>query len=86
MNAIVVFNFRQEARRLFSSAPISKIYDVFTLETSDGVCIILKGFINKQQTILNGFPDEVLNNLIVFYIANICFEFRVCWVFGNWEC
>ncbi|XP_062005670.1 uncharacterized protein LOC133722824 [Rosa rugosa] len=49
-------------RRVFYSAPISKKYDVFTLETTDGVCIILDGIINKQQTIANGFPEEVLKN------------------------
>ncbi|KAK9920692.1 hypothetical protein M0R45_029240 [Rubus argutus] len=60
----------QEARRLFSSAPISKIYDVFTLETSDGVCIILKGVINKQQTIQNGFPDEIPKRFLFGFPAS----------------
>lgn len=78
----MVFNFRQEARRLFSSAPISKIYDVFTLETSDGVCIILKGVINKQLTIQNGFPDEVLNNPNC--VLHCEYVFRILGLSGVW--
>nr|XP_011466582.1 PREDICTED: uncharacterized protein LOC101312069 isoform X2 [Fragaria vesca subsp. vesca] len=46
-------------RRVFNSAPISKKHDVFTLETTDGVTVILDGIINKQQTIANGFSDEI---------------------------
>ena len=50
---------RQEAVRVFTSAPIAKRYDVFTVETSDGVCILLKGLINKHRSSLNGFPSQV---------------------------
>ena len=61
------FNDRQEIpRRVFNSAPISKKHDVFTLETTDGVTVILDGIINKQQTIANGFSDEVLKNALLF--------------------
>ncbi|XP_024189265.1 uncharacterized protein LOC112193374 isoform X1 [Rosa chinensis] len=56
-------------RRVFYSAPISKKYDVFTLETTDGVCIILDGIINKQQTIANGFPDEVARRFQLGFYA-----------------
>ncbi|KAF3449268.1 hypothetical protein FNV43_RR09996 [Rhamnella rubrinervis] len=52
----------QRAVRVFSSAPIAKIYDVFTLETVDGVCVVLRGFINKQRTTENGFPSEVFRH------------------------
>lgn len=45
--------------RVFSSAPIIKRYDVFTLETADGITVIIKGFINKLRTNENGFPSEV---------------------------
>lgn len=44
--------------RVFSSAPIAKRYDTFTVETVDGICVIIKGFINKQRTTDNGFPSE----------------------------
>ncbi|XP_050380715.1 uncharacterized protein LOC126797965 isoform X2 [Argentina anserina] len=46
-------------RRVFNSAPITKSHDVFTLETTDGVCVILGGLINKQQTVANGFSEEI---------------------------
>lgn len=45
--------------RVFSSAPIHRRYDVFTLETTDGICVIIKGFMNKARTVENGFPSEV---------------------------
>ncbi|GAV62706.1 SANTA domain-containing protein [Cephalotus follicularis] len=44
--------------RLFTSAPIVKRYDVFTLETSDGICVRLNGFMNKSRARENGFPSE----------------------------
>ncbi|KAK2975096.1 hypothetical protein RJ640_014458 [Escallonia rubra] len=46
------------ARRAFCSAPILKRYDVFTLETMDGICVLIKGFLNKARTEENGFPSE----------------------------
>ncbi|KAF5953779.1 hypothetical protein HYC85_006635 [Camellia sinensis] len=49
----------QQAVRVFSSAPILKRYDVFTLETVDGIFVLIKGFINKDRTKENGFPSEV---------------------------
>lgn len=45
--------------RVFTSAPIVKRYDVFTLETADGIYVVIKGFINKSRTMENGFPSEV---------------------------
>ncbi|KAL2502865.1 uncharacterized protein Fot_36713 [Forsythia ovata] len=54
----------QQAMRVFSSAPILKRYDVFTLETTDGICVIIKGFMNKARTVENGFPSEVCNHFI----------------------
>ncbi|KAK8632248.1 hypothetical protein V6N13_072643 [Hibiscus sabdariffa] len=48
-----------KAFRLFTSAAIVKRYDVFTLQTADGICVCIRGFINKQQTIENGFSSEV---------------------------
>ncbi|GAB4856803.1 hypothetical protein Ancab_014721, partial [Ancistrocladus abbreviatus] len=49
---------RQGPKRMFSSAPIIKRYDLFTLETADGVCVMLSGYINKLRTIENGFSSE----------------------------
>ncbi|XP_059667804.1 kinetochore-associated protein KNL-2 homolog [Cornus florida] len=54
----------QQARRVFSSAPIHRRFDVFTLETVDGIFIIIKGFINKVRTEENGFPAEVFNHFV----------------------
>ncbi|TQE04146.1 hypothetical protein C1H46_010258 [Malus baccata] len=55
-----MLNFRHEARREFSSAPISKRFDIFTLETLDGICVAIIGFINEQNTIENRIPSEVV--------------------------
>lgn len=60
MAMVALINFREGARRVFSSAPIAKRFDVFTLETVDGICVSIKGFINKQKTTENGFPSEVV--------------------------
>ncbi|XP_007027063.2 PREDICTED: uncharacterized protein LOC18597787 isoform X2 [Theobroma cacao] len=51
-----------EAVRLFTSAPIVKRYDVFTLETADGICVCIKGFINRHRTEENGFSSEVFTH------------------------
>ncbi|CAN6690015.1 unnamed protein product [Malus baccata var. baccata] len=53
------FKFSDELLREFSSAPISKRFDIFTLETLDGICVAIIGFINEQNTIENGIPSEV---------------------------
>ncbi|KAM7468094.1 hypothetical protein LguiB_015656 [Lonicera macranthoides] len=53
-----------QPRRLFSSAPILKIHDVFTLETTDGICVILEGFINKAHTKENGFTSDVFDYFV----------------------
>ncbi|KAL8153776.1 hypothetical protein V2J09_011536 [Rumex salicifolius] len=48
----------QPALRVFCSAPIVKRLDLFTLKTADGIFVLLKGLINKQQTYDNGFSEE----------------------------
>ncbi|KAH0637816.1 hypothetical protein KY285_035041 [Solanum tuberosum] len=53
-----------QALRGFTSAPILKIYDVFNLETIDGICVVLKGFINKSRSEENGFPSEVIEQFL----------------------
>ncbi|XP_073047125.1 uncharacterized protein [Primulina eburnea] len=54
----------QRAMRVFSSAPILKSHDMFTLETTDGICVLIKGFINKARTLENGFPSDVFNHFV----------------------
>ncbi|PHT72110.1 hypothetical protein T459_22895 [Capsicum annuum] len=53
-----------QALRVFSSAPILKVYDVFNLETIDGICVVLNGFINKSRSEENGFPSEVFEQFL----------------------
>lgn len=45
--------------RVFVSAAVIKRYDVFSLETADGICVMISGFINEQRTLENGFAAEV---------------------------
>ena len=60
---------RQHATRLFSSAPIIKRNDAYTLETADGVTVVVQGMINKERTQDNGFPLEVCDHFC-FYTNN----------------
>ncbi|CAI9289735.1 unnamed protein product [Lactuca saligna] len=53
------------AERCFSSAPIVKAYDFFELETVDGVCVILQGYINKEKTLGSGFSSEVFDHFVI---------------------
>ncbi|XP_059462312.1 kinetochore-associated protein KNL-2 homolog isoform X2 [Corylus avellana] len=63
--AVAGFTSReQQAVRVFSTAPIVNRYDVFTLETADGICVLLKGFINKLRTNDNGFPSTVFSRFV----------------------
>ncbi|XP_044474225.1 uncharacterized protein LOC123202381 isoform X3 [Mangifera indica] len=69
--AVAGFTSRElQAMRVFTSAPIVKRFDVFTLETADGICIILKGFINKSRTIQNGFSYEVFSHFVFGFPTN----------------
>ncbi|XP_059305615.1 kinetochore-associated protein KNL-2 homolog [Lycium ferocissimum] len=54
-----------QALRVFSSAPILKTNDVCNLETIDGICVILKGFINKSRSEENGFSSEVVEQFLL---------------------
>ncbi|KAL3839552.1 hypothetical protein ACJIZ3_024143 [Penstemon smallii] len=54
----------KQPMRVFSSLPILKRYDEFTLETTDGKCVIIKGSINKARTSENGFPSDVCNHFM----------------------
>ncbi|KAK3226422.1 hypothetical protein Dsin_006284 [Dipteronia sinensis] len=63
--AVAGFPYRElQAMRVFTSAPIVKRLDIFTLESADGICIILRGFINKSHTMENGFSDEVFSHFL----------------------
>ncbi|KAJ0089329.1 hypothetical protein Patl1_31919 [Pistacia atlantica] len=69
--AVAGFTSRElQAMRVFTSAPIVKRFDVFTLETADGICIVLKGFINKSRTIENGFSSEVFSHFVFGFPTN----------------
>lgn len=52
--------------RVFKSAPITKRYDFSTLETADGVCVVVSGLINKSRTTESGFSSEVCGSLAIF--------------------
>ncbi|XP_024037613.1 uncharacterized protein LOC18039753 isoform X3 [Citrus clementina] len=61
--AIAGFTSRElQAKRVFTSAPIAKSYDPFSLETSDGIYIIIRGLINKSRTLENGFSSDVFSH------------------------
>lgn len=50
---------KEEAVRVFNSAPIIKRYDEVSLETVDAIYVLIRGFINKQRTLDNGFTPQV---------------------------
>ncbi|KAK9054963.1 hypothetical protein SSX86_026042 [Deinandra increscens subsp. villosa] len=58
------------AARAFFSAPILKIYDLFQLETVDGVCVMLQAFINRVRTLENGFLPEVFDHFLIGFPHN----------------
>ncbi|XP_027911351.1 kinetochore-associated protein KNL-2 homolog isoform X3 [Vigna unguiculata] len=55
---------KDEAMRVFVSAPVIERYDVFSLMTADGIYLIISGFINEQRTIENGFDPQILNRFL----------------------
>ncbi|XP_027364399.1 kinetochore-associated protein KNL-2 homolog [Abrus precatorius] len=55
---------KHEALRIFVSAPVIKRYDLFSLATVDGICILLSGFINEQRTLENGFTAQVFSHFL----------------------
>ncbi|KAJ1416859.1 SANT associated [Sesbania bispinosa] len=61
---------KEGARRLFVSAPVVKRYDVFSLETADGIYVNINGFINEQRTLENGFAPEVFNHFLFGFPPN----------------
>ncbi|GKC99509.1 kinetochore-associated protein KNL-2 homolog isoform X1, partial [Tanacetum coccineum] len=67
----IVSSHNNWAERCFSTAPILKENGIVELETVDGVCVILQGFINKERTLENGFSSEVFKHFV--------FGFPVYW-------
>ncbi|KAK7345677.1 hypothetical protein VNO77_16286 [Canavalia gladiata] len=61
---------KEEAMRVFVSAPVVKRYDVFSLETADRIYVIINGFINEQRTLENGFTPEVFNHFLFGFPPN----------------
>ncbi|XP_077245680.1 uncharacterized protein LOC143885408 isoform X2 [Tasmannia lanceolata] len=60
----------QQAVRVFHSAPIAKRHDSYTLETTDGITIMLWGLINKSHTHQNGFPPEACKKFLTGFPYN----------------
>ncbi|GAU44084.1 hypothetical protein TSUD_399660 [Trifolium subterraneum] len=61
---------KEEAVQIFVSAPIIKRYDVFSLETADGIYVITRGFINEQRTLENGFTPQILKSFLYGFPPN----------------
>ncbi|XP_048127181.1 kinetochore-associated protein KNL-2 homolog isoform X5 [Rhodamnia argentea] len=60
----------QQVVRVFKSAPITKRYDFSTLETADGVCVVVSGLINKSRTSESGFSSEIFNHFVFGFPPN----------------
>lgn len=45
--------------RVFTSSPIIKAFDFSTLQASDGICITLRGFLDKERVVKSGFTPQV---------------------------
>ncbi|KAL1200077.1 putative kinetochore-associated protein KNL-2 [Cardamine amara subsp. amara] len=73
-------SFESRAMRVFTSSPIIKALDVFTLQASNGICITLRGFLNKERVVKNGFKPEICREFIFGFppcwerICNDCFQ------------
>ncbi|BAT91276.1 hypothetical protein VIGAN_06259300 [Vigna angularis var. angularis] len=55
---------KDEAMRVFVSAPVIKRYDMFSLKTADGIYLLMSGFINEQRSVQNGFDPQVLDRFL----------------------
>ncbi|KAL5710919.1 hypothetical protein ACHQM5_021427 [Ranunculus cassubicifolius] len=56
--------------RVFSSAPISKRYNLLELETADGVTVFIRGYINQTRSQDNGISSEVCSHFLVGFPYN----------------
>ncbi|XP_014523029.1 uncharacterized protein LOC106779436 isoform X2 [Vigna radiata var. radiata] len=55
---------KDEAMRVFVSAPVIERYDMFSLKTADGIYLLISGFINEQRSFENGFDPQVLDRFL----------------------
>ncbi|XP_026391852.1 kinetochore-associated protein KNL-2 homolog isoform X2 [Papaver somniferum] len=53
------------AKRVFSSAPITKRHSLMSLKSADGINILIQGPINNSRSQENGFSPEVCSRFIV---------------------
>ncbi|XP_056172589.1 kinetochore-associated protein KNL-2 homolog [Syzygium oleosum] len=60
----------QQVVQVFKSAPITKRYDFATLETADGVCVVVSGLINKLRTTESGFSSEIFKHFVFGFPLN----------------
>ncbi|XP_047959496.1 kinetochore-associated protein KNL-2 homolog [Salvia hispanica] len=51
--------------RCFSSAPIVKRHDAVTLETDDGIALMVHGCLNRSRTLENGFSQEICDHFLI---------------------
>nr|CAD1820326.1 unnamed protein product [Ananas comosus var. bracteatus] len=68
--AVGGFTTRKQATRIFTSAPIVKRHDAYTLETEDGIIVIIQGMINRERMQSNGFPPEVSKCFLIGFPYN----------------
>ncbi|XP_038720911.1 kinetochore-associated protein KNL-2 homolog isoform X2 [Tripterygium wilfordii] len=54
----------QQQMRVFYSAPITRRFDIFTLETADGIYVMIQGLLNKLRTVENGFSSEASSHFL----------------------
>ncbi|CAA7021208.1 unnamed protein product [Microthlaspi erraticum] len=76
----IAASVESRAKRVFTSSPIIKAFDVFTIQASDGICITLRGFLNKDRLVKSGFLAEISREFIFGFppsweqICNSCFR------------
>ncbi|CAN8255188.1 unnamed protein product [Cochlearia groenlandica] len=72
--------FGVAVRGAFRSSPIIIAFDAFNLESSDGLTIILHGFLNKERVVESGFTLEISRHFIFGFppywetMCNNCFK------------
>ncbi|XP_058215109.1 kinetochore-associated protein KNL-2 homolog isoform X2 [Rhododendron vialii] len=60
----------KQAVRAFTSAPILNRSDPLTLETVDGIYVLIDSCLNKVRTEENGFPYEVFSHFVFGFPTN----------------
>ncbi|XP_057769970.1 kinetochore-associated protein KNL-2 homolog [Salvia miltiorrhiza] len=59
------FTSKGQGIRCFSSAPILKRHDAVTLQTVDGITLMVHGYLNRSRTLENGFSREVCDDFLI---------------------